>query len=89
MPTLMIEYQTDGERLVLEQAVAYVTAMKRLAATAPHGTVLAACEQLALTDGRKLLRDNLAAALQARADDTDAKKNSPTPAPKAGARVGS
>ena len=48
--------------------------MQGLAFTAPPATVLAACEQLALTDGRKLLRDTLAAAIQARADDTDAKK---------------
>lgn len=82
MPTLTIEYQTDAERLILEQAIAYASGMQRLAFAAPHGTVLAACEQLALTDGRKLLRDTLAAAIQARADDTDAQKKFPAPAPK-------
>ena len=89
MPTLTIEYQTDAERLVLEQAVAYVQSMNQLARTAPHGTVLAACEQLALTDGRQLLRDNLAAALQARADDLGAKKKSPAPATRGDAGAGS
>ncbi len=54
MPTLTIEYQTDAERLALEQAVAYVRGRNRLALTAGHGTVLAACEQLALTGGRQL-----------------------------------
>lgn len=82
MPTLTIAYQTDAERLILEQAIAYASGMQRLAITAPHGTVLAACEQLALTDGRKLLRDTLAAAVQARADASDAKKKFPAPAAK-------
>jgi hypothetical protein len=77
MPALTIEYQTDAERLVLEQAIAYVRGLNELAHTAAHGTVLAVCEQLALTDGRKLLRDTLAAALQSRADATDAPKKSP------------
>ena len=72
MPTLTIEYQTDAERLVLEQAIAYVRGLNQLAQTAAHGTVLAVCEQLALSDGRKLLRDTLAAALQTRVDATDA-----------------
>jgi hypothetical protein len=82
MPTLTIEYHTDAERLIIEQAIAYTTGLQRLALAAPQGTVLAACEQLALADGRKLLRDSLTAAVQARADDTDAKKKFPVPAPK-------
>lgn len=90
MPTLTIEYQTEAERLILEQAIAYATGMRRLAVTAPHGTVLAACEQLVLTDGRKLLRDTLAGAIQARADDTDAKKKKiPAPATKGDAAADS
>ena len=89
MPTLTIEYQTDAERLILEQAIAYVSSMQRLAANAPHGTVIDACEQLALTQGRKLLRDNLAAALQTRADNIDSKKKHPAPAPRDDAHAGS
>ena len=73
MPTLTIEYQTDAERLILEQAIAYASAMQRQAVTAPHG-VVAACEQLALTQGRKLLQNTLASALQAQAHATDSKK---------------
>ena len=68
MPTLTIEYATDAERLDLERAIAYLAEMRRVGATAPHGTVMAACEQLALGAGRQLLRDNLAAAVQARAE---------------------
>ena len=32
MPTLSIEYQTEAERLLLEQAVAFVTQMRQVAA---------------------------------------------------------
>ena len=89
MPTLTIEYQSDAERLVLEQAVAYVQSMNQLAHTAAHGTVLAVCEQLALRDGRQLLRDTLAAALQTRADAGDAQKKFPVIAAKADTLAGS
>jgi hypothetical protein len=88
MPTFTIDYQSDSERLVLEQAVAYVQSLNRLAQTAAHGTVLAVCEQLALDDGRKLLRDTLAAVLQTRADAVDAQKKTPATAAKAGTRAG-
>jgi hypothetical protein len=66
MPTLTIAYQSESERLALEQAIAYVSQLTRLAQTAPDGTVLATCEKLALHDGRALLRSTLAAALQER-----------------------
>ena len=72
MPTRTIEYATDADRLALEQAIAFVTDLRRLADTAPDGTVLDACEALAVGDGRQLLRDSLAAAVQARIDATDA-----------------
>jgi hypothetical protein len=68
MPTLTIEYETDAERLILEQAAAYVAEIRRVGATAPSGTVLAACEAVALGAGRKLVRDSLQAAIQARAN---------------------
>jgi hypothetical protein len=68
MPTLTIEYTTDAERLELERAIAHVQEMRRGGATAPHGTVLDACEAFALESGRALLRDNLAATAQARID---------------------
>jgi hypothetical protein len=87
MPTLTIEYATDAERLALEQAIAFFTQMQHVAATAPAGTVLAACEQVALVDGRKLLRDSLASAVQARADTSTAQKKS-APAPRGGASAG-
>jgi hypothetical protein len=79
MPTLSIEYTTEAERFELERAIAYVQEMRRLGATAAHGTVLDTCETFALGAGRQLLRDNLAAAVQARAD---AEKKSPGGGPK-------
>lgn len=89
MPTLTIEYQTDTERLLLEQAIAYVSALRRQAATAPHGAVVDACEQLALTQGRKLLQTTLAVTLQSHAHTTDSKKSSPVHAPKGSGNAGS
>lgn len=74
MPTLTIAYTTEAERIALEQAIAFCTQLRHVAATAPDGTVLAACEQVALDAGRQLLRDTLAAAVQARADAADEKK---------------
>ncbi len=74
MPTLTIEYSTDAERLQFEQMVGYLREMNRLGATAAPGSVLDTCERFALGRGRELLRDTLAAAVQARAD---AEKKSP------------
>jgi hypothetical protein len=68
MPTITFEYETDAERWILEQAAAYVAEIRRVGATAPSGTVLAACEEVALVSGRKWVRDSLAAAIQGRAD---------------------
>lgn len=85
MPTLTIEYATEAERLQYERMIAYVQEMTRLGSTAAPGTVLDACERFALGRGRQLLRENLAAAVQARAD---APKKCPATAPK-GTRPGS
>jgi hypothetical protein len=84
MPSITIEYTTEAERLGLEQAIAFFTHLRQVAATAPAGTVLAACEQVALSDGRRLVRDTLAAAVQGRADAADEKKGRPAPARAAG-----
>jgi hypothetical protein len=84
MPTLTIEYATEAERLQYERMIAYVQERNRLGPTAVPGTVMDTCELFALAEGRKLLRDNLAAAVQARADS---EKKSPGRARK-GARRG-
>lgn len=84
MPTLTIEYSTEIERLQYERMVAYVQEMLRLGSTAAHGAVIDACERFALDHGRQLIRNNLEAALQARAD---AEKKPPASARKAARRA--
>lgn len=79
MPIFTVEYSTDAERLELERAVAYVAEMRRVGATAAHGTVLNTCELFALDKGRELIRANLASTLQDRAD---AEKKVPAPSAK-------
>jgi hypothetical protein len=81
MPTLTIAYETEQERLLLEQAVAYFTQIRRVGAMAAPGTVLAACEDVALVSGRALVRDSLAAAVQARADTQKKRRANVTKAP--------
>jgi hypothetical protein len=92
MPTLTINYNTDADRLVLEQAIAYVTQLQQIATTAPSGEVLAVCERAALKEGRQLLRDTLAAAAQARITADEQKGGSPglvrNVQPQADTRVG-
>lgn len=73
MPTLIIEYRDAAERLALEQAIAYVAQLRQLAQDAPDGSVLAACEQFALRDGRALLRSTLGAVLEGRIGNAEQK----------------
>jgi hypothetical protein len=80
MITLTITCRDQAERLALEQAIAYVTHLRQVADDAPDGTVLAACEQLALADGRALLRTTLAAALQGRIASAEQKGGTPAAA---------
>jgi hypothetical protein len=82
MPTLTIEYQDDAERLALEQCLAYFAQIRQTALTAPDGTVLAACEQVALCEGRALLRSTLAAAVQSRVAVAEQKGGPHANAPK-------
>ncbi len=82
MPTLTIEYRDDDERLALEQAIAYVGELRQIAVDAPAGTVLDACENLALDKGRALLRSTLAAALHSRVALAEQKGGTPVPVPK-------
>ena len=79
MPVLTIEYHDEAERLGLEQAIAFFLQMRQTAQTAPDGTVLAACEQVALQDGRAFLRNSLAAAVQNRIEGAEQKGGAPAP----------
>lgn len=81
MITLTIQCRDQAEQLAVEQAVAFVRHMRQVAAEAPDGAVLPACEQAALAGGRALLRDTLAAALQSRVDAAEQKGGPPAAAP--------
>ena len=82
MPTLTLEYRDDAERLALEQAIAYVTHLRQTALNAADGSVLAVCEQLALNNGRDLLRSTLAAAVASRVAAAEQKGGPPDSVPK-------
>ena len=81
MPVLTIEYRDERERLALEQVLAFFTQMRQVAQTAPDGSVLAACERVALEDGHALLRNTLAAAVQTRVETAEQKGGPPAPGP--------
>src|ERR1700678_4527126 len=80
MPTLTINYDTDAQRLLLEQAVAYVTSLHGVAQAAPVGSILDACEKAALRQGKQLLRATLAGAVQSRIATLEEKGATPAPA---------
>ncbi len=82
MITLTITCRDDAERLAVEQALAFVRQLHHLALSAPDGTVLPACEQLALRDGRALLRSTLTAALEGRVAAAEQKGGPPASAPR-------
>jgi hypothetical protein len=82
MPTLTIEYKDENERLALEQAIAYISDLRQIALDAPAGTVLDACEELALDKGRALLRSTLAATLGCRIALAEQKGGTLAPAPR-------
>lgn len=56
--------QSDFQRLVVEQALAYAQQLEQAARSAPPGQTLDSCEGVVLDRGRQFLRDTLAAALQ-------------------------
>jgi hypothetical protein len=70
--TITLEIDPTHETLLREYA-AFLDEMKHLAATAPHGTVLAVCEQAVVEGGREHQRRVLQQAVQARVDDAEKK----------------
>ena len=81
MPTVTIECATEAEAASIRQAAAFASEMHRLAQSAPDGQVLHLAEGLALDKGRRLLRDSLAAAVQARIDQAEQKGGPHAPPP--------
>lgn len=69
------------ERLLAEQAVMNLRALKLACRVAPHGKVLAVGERLAVEQGRELTRRMLESAMQAEAADLEKKADQAAPAP--------
>jgi hypothetical protein len=70
--TLTVEIDSDLAPLLLDYA-SYLEEMKRLAKTAPDGTVLTTCERAVVEQGREHQRRALEQAVQARVDDAEKK----------------
>jgi len=81
MPTVTIECATEAEAASVRLAAAFAGEMHRLAQSAPDGHVLHLAEALALDQGRRLLRQTLQAAVQARVDAAEHKGGPPAPRP--------
>jgi hypothetical protein len=71
--------QSDFQRQLVERALALAQELERTAASAPYGSLLDRCELLLLDQGRQLLRDALAGALQQQIAQVE--KRGPPPAP--------
>lgn len=88
MPTVTIQCATEAEAASIRQAAAFLSEMHCLAQSAPDGQVLHLTEGLALDKGRRLLRDTLQAAVQARVDAAEPRQKR-GPRASAGAAAGS
>ena len=65
--------QTPLQRLIVERALAYARQLELVADSAPDGSVLGRCEEVALGQGREFLRLSVADALQAQAESLEKK----------------
>src|SRR5262249_16198182 len=78
-----IRVNSPLEALVVEQALAMVREMKRVADAAPDGQVLAQAESVAVAEGRALTRKSLEVVLNDQADEVEKKGRLLEPAPAA------
>jgi hypothetical protein len=76
--------EDELEAVALEQALAMVRELKRVADAAPDGRVLARVEAAAVDRGRRFVRDRLQDALNAQARDLEKKGGAAGTAPAAG-----
>jgi hypothetical protein len=76
--------EDELEAVALEQALAMVRELKRVADAAPDGRVLAQVEAAAVDRGRRFVRDRLQDALNAQAHDLEKKGGAAGTAPAAG-----
>jgi hypothetical protein len=75
--------QSDFQRQLVERALALAQELERTAASAPHGSLLDRRELLLLDQGRQLLRDALAGALQQQIAAAEKRGRRPAPVPAA------
>jgi hypothetical protein len=75
--------EDEVEAAALEQALAMVRELKRLADDTPDGRVLAVVEQAAVDRGRRYLRDRLQDVLNAQARDLEKRGGAAGSAPAA------
>jgi hypothetical protein len=71
--------ESEFQRVVIEQALAYATQLEQTAKTAPSGQILDSCERVVLDQGRQFLRNTLAAALQRQIHEGEKKGLPPVP----------
>ena len=81
MSHLPVVPQSDFQRQLVERALALAQELERTASTAPHGCLLDRCELLLLDQGRQLLRDALAGALQQQIAAAEKRGRRPAPVP--------
>lgn len=72
-----IRVNSPLEALVVEQALAMVREMKRVADAAPDGQVLSQAETMAVARGRDLTRKSLEAVLNDQAEEVEKKGRRP------------
>ena len=73
MTARVIQVESEGEALVVEQALAMYRELNRTCKLAPDGEVLNLAEQVAVERGRELTRKTLEAVLQDQADEVEKK----------------
>jgi hypothetical protein len=81
-----IRVENPQEALFVEQALAMYREMRRTAAAAPDGQVIAATEHVALARGRELIRQSLETVLQDEAQTVE-KRGAQSEPVRAAARV--
>jgi hypothetical protein len=80
MPEAPLLPQSPLQRRIAQMALDLAANLEQKAGQAPLGGVLDACEALLLDQGRRFLRDSLAATLQQQADEACKKGGLPVPA---------
>lgn len=73
MLRMKLDELSAQERLIAEQAVANFRELNRACDAAADGTVLGVCEELAMQQGRELIRKTVEISLGAQADEIEKK----------------